>query len=77
MTVSRVFNADGYVAEEASARVRAAFGQLQYHPNAAVGLAAGGQSELVGVTIRSQTSPVHRGIVDALEPPNPPATDTD
>lgn len=67
MTVSRVLTGRGYVAEQTATRVRAAFEQLQYRPNSAARLLRGRRSHLVGVTIPSLASAVHRGIVAGLE----------
>jgi DNA-binding LacI/PurR family transcriptional regulator len=67
MTVSRVLTGRGYVADETAGRVRAAFQQLGYRPNPAARLLRGRRSHLIGVTIPSLTSSVHRGIVAGVE----------
>ena len=67
MTVSRVLTGRGYVAEETAARVRAAFAQLEYRPNPVARLLRGRRSHLIGVTIPSLTSSIHRGVVAGLE----------
>ncbi len=67
MTVSRVLSGRGYVARKTAERVRAASKRLQYRPNPTARLLRGRQSRLVGVTIPSLTSSVHRGIVSGLE----------
>jgi LacI family transcriptional regulator len=67
MTVSRVLTGRGYVAEETAARVRTVFAQLEYRPNPAARLLRGRRSHLIGVTIPSLTSSVHRGIVAGVE----------
>jgi LacI family transcriptional regulator len=67
MTVSRVLTGRGYVAENTANRVRAVFERLEYRPNPVARLLRGRQSHLIGVTIPSLTSAVHRGIVAGLE----------
>jgi DNA-binding LacI/PurR family transcriptional regulator len=67
MTVSRVLTGRGYVAEQTASRVRAAFERLEYRPNPVARLLRGRRSHLIGVTIPSLTSAVHRGIVAGLE----------
>lgn len=67
MTVSRVLTGRGYVAEPTASRVRAAFERLEYRPNPVARLLRGRRSHLIGVTIPSLTSAVHRGIVSGLE----------
>jgi DNA-binding LacI/PurR family transcriptional regulator len=67
MTVSRVLTGRGYVAHETARRVRAASSRLQYRPNPTARLLRGRQSHLVGVTIPSLSSAIHRGIVTGLE----------
>jgi LacI family transcriptional regulator len=67
MTVSRVLTGRGYVAEETATRVRAAFERLEYRPNPVARLLRGRRSHLIGVTIPSLTSSIHRGIVAGLE----------
>jgi LacI family transcriptional regulator len=67
MTVSRVLTGRGYVAEHTATRVRAVFERLEYRPNPVARLLRGRQSNLIGVTIPSLTSAVHRGIVAGLE----------
>jgi DNA-binding LacI/PurR family transcriptional regulator len=67
MTVSRVLTGRGYVADETAGRVRAAFEQLAYRPNPAARQLRGRRSHLIGVTIPSLTSSVHRGIVAGVE----------
>jgi DNA-binding LacI/PurR family transcriptional regulator len=67
MTVSRVLTGRGYVAADTANRVRAVFEQLEYRPNPVARLLRGRQSHLIGVTIPSLTSAVHRGIVAGLE----------
>lgn len=67
MTVSRVLTGRGYVAEETAARVRDALQRLEYRPNPVARLLRGRRSHLIGVTIPSLTSSVHRGIVAGVE----------
>jgi LacI family transcriptional regulator len=67
MTVSRVLTGRGYVADDTAERVRAAFRRLNYRPNSAARLLRSRRSNLVGVTIGSLTSSVHRGIVAGVE----------
>lgn len=67
MTVSRVLTGRGYVAEGTAIRVRAAFERLEYHPNPVARLLRGRRSHLIGVTIPSLTSSIHRGVVAGLE----------
>jgi LacI family transcriptional regulator len=67
MTVSRVLTGRGYVAEDTATRVRAAFERLEYRPNPVARLLRGRRSHLIGVTIPSLTSSIHRGIVGGLE----------
>lgn len=67
MTVSRVLNGRGYVAQGTAARVREVLERLQYRPNPAARLLRGRRSHLVGVTIPSLISPIHRGVVNGLE----------
>jgi LacI family transcriptional regulator len=67
MTVSRVLTGRGYVAAETAARVRAAFERLDYRPNPVARLLRGRRSHLIGVTIPSLTSAIHRGVVAGLE----------
>lgn len=67
MTVSRVLTGRGYVAEETATRVRAAFERLEYRPNPVARLLRGRRSHLIGVTIPSLTSSIHRGVVAGLE----------
>jgi DNA-binding LacI/PurR family transcriptional regulator len=67
MTVSRVLTGRGYVAEGTAARVRAAFERLEYRPNPVARLLRGRRSHLIGVTIPSLTSSIHRGVVAGLE----------
>ena len=67
MTVSRVLTGRGYVAEETATRVRAAFERLEYRPNPVARLLRGRRSHLIGVTIPSLTSSIHRGVVSGLE----------
>jgi DNA-binding LacI/PurR family transcriptional regulator len=67
MTVSRVLTGRGYVADDTAGRVRAAFQQLGYRPNPAARQLRGRRSYLIGVTIPSLTSSVHRGIVAGVE----------
>ena len=67
MTVSRVLTGRGYVAEGTATRVRAAFERLEYRPNPVARLLRGRRSHLIGVTIPSLTSSIHRGVVAGLE----------
>lgn len=67
MTVSRVLTGRGYVAEDTAIRVRAAFERLEYRPNPVARLLRGRRSHLIGVTIPSLTSSIHRGVVAGLE----------
>jgi LacI family transcriptional regulator len=67
MTVSRVLTGRGYVAEETATRVRAAFERLEYRPNPVARLLRGRRSHLIGVTIPSLTSSIHRGVVAGVE----------
>jgi len=67
MTVSRVLTGRGYVAAGTAIRVRAAFEQLEYRPNPVARLLRGRRSHLIGVTIPSLTSSIHRGVVAGLE----------
>jgi DNA-binding LacI/PurR family transcriptional regulator len=67
MTVSRVLTGRGYVAEQTASRVRDAFERLEYRPNPVARMLRGRHSHLIGVTIPSLTSSVHRGIVAGLE----------
>ncbi|MCC6176709.1 MAG: LacI family DNA-binding transcriptional regulator [Chloroflexi bacterium] len=67
MTVSRVLNGRGYVAPATAARVRAVFGELDYRPNAAARLLRTRRSGLIGVTLPSLSSDIHRGIVSGVE----------
>ena len=67
MTVSRVLTGNGYVAEETAARVRDVLQRLEYRPNPVARLLRGRRSHLIGVTIPSLTSSVHRGIVAGVE----------
>jgi LacI family transcriptional regulator len=67
MTVSRVLTGRGYVAEETAARVRVAFERTGYRPNPVARLLRGQRSHLIGVTIPSLASSVHRGVVVGVE----------
>jgi DNA-binding LacI/PurR family transcriptional regulator len=67
MTVSRVLNGRGYVAEETAARVRVAFERMGYRPNPVARMLRGQRSHLIGVTIPSLASSVHRGVVSGVE----------
>ncbi len=67
MTVSRVLTGRGYVADDTAERVREAFRTLNYRPNSAARLLRSRRSNLVGVTIGSLTSSVHRNIVAGVE----------
>lgn len=67
MTVSRVLTGRGYVADETARRVRAVLERLDYQPNPVARLLRGRRSQLIGVTMPSLTSTVHRGIVAGLE----------
>ena len=67
MTVSRVLTGRGYVAEKTATRVREAFERLEYRPNPVARLLRGRRSHLIGVTIPSLTSSIHRGVVAGLE----------
>jgi LacI family transcriptional regulator len=67
MTVSRVLTGRGYVSDGTAERVRAVLDRLRYRPNSAARLLRGRRSHIVGVTIPSLTSSVHRGIVGGLE----------
>lgn len=67
MTVSRVLTGRGYVAADTARRVRAAVRRLRYRPNPTARLLRARESGLVGITIPSLTSAVHRGIVAGAE----------
>jgi LacI family transcriptional regulator len=67
MTVSRLLTGRGRVAPDTARRIRRVLMRLRYRPNAPARLLRGRQSRLVGVTIPSLASAVHRGIVTGLE----------
>jgi LacI family transcriptional regulator len=67
MTVSRVLTERGYVAADTARRVRDAARRLRYRPNPTARMLRGRESRLVGVTIPSLSSSVHRGIVAGVE----------
>jgi len=67
MTVSRVLTGRGYVADETAARVRVAFEQMGYRPNPVARLLRAQRSHMIGVTIPSLASSVHRDIVSGVE----------
>jgi LacI family transcriptional regulator len=67
MTVSRVLTGRGYVADKTAARVRLVFERMGYRPNPVARLLRGHRSHLIGVTIPSLASSVHRGVVSGVE----------
>jgi DNA-binding LacI/PurR family transcriptional regulator len=67
MTVSRALSGRGCVAADTARRVQAAVRRLRYRPNLTARLLRSRESRLVGVTIPSLTSSVHRGIVAGVE----------
>jgi DNA-binding LacI/PurR family transcriptional regulator len=67
MTVSRVLTGRGYVAEKTAERVRVAFERMGYRPNPVARMLRSQRSHLIGVTIPSLASSVHRDVVSGVE----------
>lgn len=66
MTASRAISGDGYVSDEAKAKVQAAVAELGYSPNTLARVIKAGRTNVIGVVVPDITSPAVNPFISAL-----------
>src|SRR5690606_1101677 len=66
MTASRAISGDGYVSDEAKAKVQAAVAELGYAPNTLARVIKAGRTNVIGVVVPDITSPAVNPFIAAL-----------